>query len=92
MRPRPAPSSHSHSLISAVRSFCERWIVFLAGLLWIALSLTVAAAIASSAKSSNHWLGAFCVYTIICVLLPVVPFVGWIERRRKRNRLESGSD
>jgi membrane protein DedA with SNARE-associated domain len=80
---RPGPARNPRSLISAFRSFGERWIVILAGLLWIALSLTIAAVVASSAESSNHWLGAFCVYSIIFILLPVVPFVGWIQRRQK---------
>jgi membrane protein DedA with SNARE-associated domain len=80
---RPGPARNPRSLISAFRSFGERWIVILAGLLWIALSLTIAAVVASSAESSNHWLGVFCVYSIIFILLPVVPFVGWIQRRQK---------
>jgi hypothetical protein len=88
---RPGPARHPLSLISALRLLCERWIVILAGLLWIALSLTVAAVVASTAESSNHWLGAFCVYSIIFVLLPVVPFVGWIQRRQK-HRPRSDSD
>ena len=88
---RPGPARNPRSLTSAFRSFCERWIVILAGLLWIALSLTIAAVVASSAESSNHWLGAFCVYSIIFILLPVVPFVGWIQRRQK-HRTEVHSD
>jgi hypothetical protein len=92
MRSQTAPSSHRQRLISGVLSFCKRWVVIIAGLLWIVLSLSLATAVASSAKSSDHWLGAFCVFAVIFVLLPVVPFIGWIERRRKREHIELNSD
>jgi hypothetical protein len=71
-------------MISAILSFARKWIVIITGILWIALSIVAAAAVASSARSSNHWLGAFCLYAVIFVLVPVVPYLGWIERRRKQ--------
>jgi hypothetical protein len=79
-----SPSSGHDNFFSAVMSFGKRRIVIIAGLLWIILSVIIAAAVASSAKSTDHWLGAFCLYTVIFALLPAVPYFGWIERRRQR--------
>jgi hypothetical protein len=92
MRPESPSSGHRHGLISAVLSFGKRRVVIIAGLFWIVLSIVLAAAVASSARSADHWLGAFCLYAVIFALLPVVPFFGWIERRRKREYLRHHSD
>jgi len=92
MRPEPPLPDHRHGLLSAILLFAGRWVVVAAGLLWIVLSLAAAAAIAATARSSNHWLGVFCLYAIIFLLLPVIPFLGWIAQRRKREYLRRHPD
>jgi hypothetical protein len=91
MQPEPHSLDHRHGLISAILSFGVRWVVLITGMLWIVLSLAAAAAVASTAKSSNHWLGVFCLYAVIFILLPVVPYLGWIAQRRKHDYLKHHS-
>lgn len=88
MQPETPLSDQHPSLILSFLVFVKKWITAIAALLWIALSLVISAAVASSARASDHWLGAFCLYAIIFILLPMVPYLGWIERRRKYELLK----
>jgi hypothetical protein len=56
--------------------------------LLVAVSLAGGVAVAATARASNHWLGAFCLYAVIFTMIPMVPFLGWITQRRKLERLK----
>jgi hypothetical protein len=87
-RLKPGLPEQHHSLVWAIVEFGERWVVLITGVLLLAVSMAGAAAVAATARVSNHWLGAFCLYAVIFTMIPMVPYLGWIAQRRKLERLK----
>ena len=89
IRMDPPSSCDQDGLTSLQKPSRWNWLVIVTALLWLAISFAAAAMIAATAKASGHWLGVFCLYSVIFMLIPLIPFLGWIERRRKRERLKN---